>query len=259
MRHRWRRGEADGDVDAGRALRRSRALRGAQALLLVTSVALIACLALLAATWHREWPRWLEWLGDGGDWVPVVLVTSAISVLCVLTYRLRRNRSSPAVPVMIVIGLTATSFVLGFSSYWRCTNDYHPKFIAPLLWTISLIKGGIGDVNLESAESKQSQLCPAPMPTALEVARMTVVAAIFISLAAVAAAAFRWQYDRLRAVWARAVTVVVDLDDESASMIGPIARTLDRNSTLVLLDRQPRQELRSRVPQARYTRPASGL
>jgi hypothetical protein len=239
MNQLWRGGEADGDLDARPALRSGRALRGAQTLLLVASVGLVACLALLAAKWQHQWPRWLEWLGEGGDWVPVVLVTAVISLLCILTYRLRRNRSSPAVPVMIVIGLTATSFVLGFSAYWRCTNEDHPKFIAPLLWTVSLIKGGIGDVNLQSAGLKQSQLCPAPMPTALEVARMTVVAAIFISLVAVAAAAFRAQYDRLRAVWARAVTVVVDLDDDSASMIGPIAHTLGPNSTLVLLTDNP--------------------
>jgi len=68
---------------------------------------------------------------------------------------------------------------------------------------------------------------------------MTIVAAIFISLAAVAGAAFRAQYDRLRAAWARAVTVVIDVDEDSASMIGAIARTLRPNSTLVLMTDNP--------------------
>ena len=101
---------------------------------------------------------------------------------------------------MIVVGLTATSLVLGFSSYWRCINANNPTFIAPLLWTVSLVKGGLGDVSLLSGELKNGKLCPEPTPTALEVARLTIVVAIFISLAGVAAAAFRAQSDRLRAV-----------------------------------------------------------
>jgi hypothetical protein len=218
---------------------RGPALRITQALLLVVSVGLIACLARLAAPREPKWRGWLRWLDEGGDWVPVVLVTAVVALLCIVTYRLRRNRSSAAVPVMIVIGLTATSLVLGFSSYWRCTNEEHPKFITPLLWTASLVKGGIGDVNLQSAGLKNAALCPSPTPTALEVARLTIVAAIFISLAGVAAAAFRAQSDRLRAAWAGSVTVVVDLDDDSASMIGGIARTLRPNSTLVLVTDNP--------------------
>jgi hypothetical protein len=206
------------------------ALRVAQIVLLVITVGLIACLALPAVEPQRAWPRWWEWLAGGGNWVPVVLVATVIALLCVLTYRLRRNRSSPAVPVMIVIGLTATTLALGLSSFWRCTNADHPTFIGPLLWTVSLVKGGLGDEALEG-----TGLCPKPTPAALEVARLTIVAAIFISLVGVAAAAFRAQSDRLRAAWARSVTVVVDLDDDSASMIGPIARTLRPGGALVLM------------------------
>src|ERR1700691_2738639 len=112
------------------------ALRVTQALLLAVTVGLIFCLWLGGAQYERKWWRWrwLDWLGDGGDQVPVVLVTAVIALLCILTYWLRRNRSSAAVPVMIVVGLTATSLVLGLSSYWRCINANHPTFIAPLLW-----------------------------------------------------------------------------------------------------------------------------
>jgi hypothetical protein len=235
----WRRGVSDTDSAARVTPASGPALRITRALLLMPTVGLIACLAVLAAMWQQKWPGWFAWLGEGGDWVPVVLVTAVIAVQCILTYRARRNRASVAVPVMIVVGLTATSFVLGFTSYWRCTNADHPKFIAPLLWTVSLIKGGIGDVSLQSAGLRNGQLCPAPTPTALEVARMTIVAAIFISLAAVAGAAFRAQYDRLRAAGAGAVTVVIDVDEDSASMIGGIARTLRPNSTLVLMTDNP--------------------
>jgi hypothetical protein len=210
--------------------------------LLVVTVALVACLAALATHRDPPWPKWvpgqLQWLANGGNWVPVAIVTSAIALLCILTYRFRRNRSSAAAPVMIVAGLTATTVVLGFSSYWKCTDDHHagnhPTFLTPLLWTVSLVKGGVGDSSLENAG-----LCPNPMPTALEVARLTIVAAIFISLAGVVAATFRAQSDRLRAARARAATVVVDLDDDSASMIDGIARTLRPKSALVLVTENP--------------------
>jgi hypothetical protein len=227
-------------ADIGRRLApmRGPALRITQTVLQVVTVGLIALLALLASQWERKWPTRLQWLGDGSDWAPAVLVSAVIALLCILTYRLRRDRSSAATPVMIVIGLTATSVVLGFSSYWRCTNPHHPKFVTPLLWTVSLVKGGIGDLVLDN-QDKTPGLCPRPTPTALEVARLTIVAAIFISLAGVAAAAFRAQSDRLRAALARSVTVVVDLDDDSVSMIGPIARRLRPNSALVLVTDNP--------------------
>jgi hypothetical protein len=211
-------------------------LRTAQFLLLVVSAGLVSCLALLASEWHRKWPRWLQWLGQGADWVPVVLVTALIALLCVITYRLRRDRSSVAVPVMIVAGLSAISVVLGVSSYWRCTDEHNPVFVTPLLWTAALLKGSVGEQDLAKGGP-----CLGPTPTALEVARLTIVAAIFISLVGVVAAAFRAQSDRLRAALARSVTVVVDLDEDSASMISPIARTLGPKSTLVLMTDSPDQ------------------
>jgi hypothetical protein len=217
-------------------------LRIGYTLLLVLTVALVAALAALATHRDPPWPPWvpgqLRWLANGGDWVPAAIVAAVIALLCFLTYRFRRNHSSAAAPVMVVAGLTATTVVLGFSSYWKCTDDHqagnHPTIITPLLWTVSLVKGGIGDSNLEHAG-----LCPNPMPTALDVARLTIVAAIFISVAGVVTAAFRAQSDRLRAARARSATVVVDLDDDSASMIDGIARTLRPRSALVLVTENP--------------------
>jgi hypothetical protein len=237
----WRRGVLVRKISAYWTPISGPVLRITHALLLVVAVGLVACLAALAT--HRGWtwplwvPRQLQWLANGGNWAPVAIVSAVIALLCLLTYQLRRNRSSAAVPVMIVAGLTVTTLVLGFSSYWRCADDHagdHPTFITPLLWTVSLAKGGIGDTVLEN-----KGLCPRPMPTALEVARLTIVAAIFISLAGVVAAAFRAQSDRLRAARARSVTVVVDLDDDSASMIDGIARTLRPNGALVLMTENP--------------------
>jgi peptidoglycan/LPS O-acetylase OafA/YrhL len=146
------------------APRSGSALRVTRARLLVATLGLVAC--LLASWWLRKWQRWLNWLATGADWVPVVLVTTVIALLCILTYRVRRNRSSATVRVTIVIGLTAISLVLGFTSYWKGTNGDHPTFVTPLLWTVSLMKGGIGDVGLPSGGLKNTQLCPEPMPVA---------------------------------------------------------------------------------------------
>lgn len=253
----WGIGVSVGDVGTRLSAMSRTMLRAAQIMLLVVTVGLIACLALLASHGEWKWPRWLQWLGHGGDWVPVILVTAVIALLCISTYWWRRDRSSVAVPVMIVAGLTAISVVLGFSSYSRCHNEHNPTFITPLLWTVSLVKGGIGDQSLDKGGP-----CPSLAPTALEVARLTIAAAIFISLVGVVAAAFRAQFDRLRAACATSVTVVVDPDNDSASMIGPIARTLRSNSTLVLMTDNPdpgwAAEARgqgARIVQADFDRP----
>jgi hypothetical protein len=209
-----------------------------QGLLLAVTVGIVGCVAALATHHDNPWPRWvpsrLQWLNDGSNWQPTALVITVIAVLCITTYELRRDRSSATAPVMIVAGLTVTTLVLGFSAYWRCTNAQHPRYVSPFLWTVSLVKGGIGDNSMG-----QQGLCPQPVPTAIEVARLTIVAALFISLAGVAAAAFRTQSDRLRARWARSATVVVDLDDDSVAMIGSIAQALRSRSTLVVMTDNP--------------------
>src|SRR5258707_2988408 len=83
----WRRGVSGSDLAAGLTPTSGPALRVTRALLLVATVGLIACLAVLAAKWQQKWPGWVEWLGAGGDWVPVVLVNPVIALLCILTYR----------------------------------------------------------------------------------------------------------------------------------------------------------------------------
>jgi lysylphosphatidylglycerol synthetase-like protein (DUF2156 family) len=213
-------------------------LRVTHTLLLVVAIALVACLAALATHRDSPWPRWvpkpLQWLDDGSDWVPVTIVIAVIAALCVLTFRLRRRQTSGTAPVLIVAGLTMTSLVLGFNSYVGCFDSNHPKFVTPLLWAIYLVKGSTSETFLAT-----NGVCPHQTPTALSVARLTIMAAIFISLAGVITSAFRAQSDRLRAARARAVTVVVDLDDDSASMIGGIVRALRPNGALVLMTDNP--------------------
>ena len=169
----WRNGVSVGAVGARLAAISRPVLRIAQILLLVVTVGLIACLALLAATWQREWPRWFSGSATAAIGCPVVLVTAVISLLCIHTYRLRRNRSSA-----------------GGAGHHR--HRPHRDRLRPGLQLVLEMQrrvppelhhraavDGIPDQRRrrrrESGERpiKQSQLCPAPMPTALEVARMT--------------------------------------------------------------------------------------
>src|SRR5208337_4899916 len=169
--------------------------------------------------------------GRQASWQTIAIVTAILAVVCILSYISRRDRTSPTVPVVIVVGLTATSFVLGFSSYWSCNDKEHPTFFTPLMWTVSLIKGD--DRSLEGG--LEGRVCPTPPPVAVEVARLTILAAIFVSLLGVAAAIFRAQSDRLRAWLAKSVTVVVDIDDDAVSMVRALAREHEPDRTVVLI------------------------
>jgi hypothetical protein len=135
--------------------------------------------------------------------------------------------------VAVVAGLAATSAVLGFSSYWSCHDAEHPVFFQPLLWTVSLVKGGVSDFSLGK------RVCPSPVPAALWVARLTALGAIFTGLAGVVIALFRSQVDRVRASLATSVTAVIGIDNETRSMISAIATTLNRRSTLVVVTSGP--------------------
>jgi hypothetical protein len=152
-----------------------------------------------------------------------------IVALCVSSPRSHHARRSRNVPVVVVAGWVATSVALGLSSYWHCHDSTHPAFFQPLIWTVSLVKGGVNDFTLNK------QICPSPTPEALWLGRLTALGAIFTGLASVVIALFRSQADRVRASLANSVTAVIGIDDETRSMISAIASTLDRSSTLVLV------------------------
>jgi hypothetical protein len=86
---------------------------------------------------------------------------------------------------------------------------------------------------------------------ALDIAQLSALAAVFLSVVGVAAALFQSWLDRLRVFFARSVTAVVDMDDDAQSMVSAVARTLDRRSTLaVISNRMPRSPRRRRGPVA---------
>ncbi len=82
----------------------------------------------------------------------------------------------------------------------------------------------------------RKQTCPEIPPDALWVARLTADGAIFTGLAGVVIALFRSQVDRLRARFARSVTAVIGIDEETRSMIRVIAGTSDSSTLVVITD-----------------------
>jgi hypothetical protein len=184
----------------------------ARAALSAATVMLLGYLMLRAIRPRAKLPEPLGWFGEPGRWPTIAIVAGLIVIVGVMAYRSRRNRSSATVPVMVVIGLTLTGLVLGFTSYWACVDAEHPTFFSPLIWTAQLVKGGVGDMSLKGGT------CPPGPPIALDVARLTILGAIFVGVTGAAAALFRAQYDWLLAAIARSVTAVVDVDDDAQSM-----------------------------------------
>lgn len=205
--------------------------RSLQATLLTVALVLLGWLCLLAArpSAADKLPNWLRWFGRPGSSVTIAIVAAVLVALCVLSFRSQSARRSGNIPVAVVAGLAATSAVLGFASYWQCHDATHPVFFQPLIWTVSLVKGGVGDFSLGK------NTCPSPTPDGLWVGRLAALGAIFFGLAGVVIALFRSQVDRLRANIASSVTAVVGIDDETRSMISAIASTLNRSGTLVVI------------------------
>jgi hypothetical protein len=205
------------------------AVRLAQVGLLGVVVAATAYLAVLAvnpAIRHFA-PDGLRWFGRPGSGPTIAVVVLGILVLCVLAYR---SKAAGSVSLTIVLALTVMNCVLGMASYWNCHDATHPMFITPLMWTAQLVKGGVSE--LQMADGVE---CPAPIPVALDVARMSAVGVIFLGVASVAVALFRAQLDRVRARTARTVTAVVGVDADSRSMVTAVAQTLEPRSQLVVV------------------------
>ncbi|OBG00150.1 hypothetical protein A5773_06020 [Mycobacterium sp. 852014-52450_SCH5900713] len=186
------------------------------------------CLLALRPLSRDALPAWLRWFGQPGSG-PTLLVTLAILALFVMAFRSTGGGRATGISFTVIAALIGLTAILGLSSYWSCHDANHPALFTPLMATASLVKGSTGDFSLSG------QPCPVPTPIALEVARVTALAAIFTGLGGVVIAAFRSQVDRLRANLADSVTVIVGIDDETQAMISGIAETLDRRNTLVVI------------------------
>ena len=102
-----------------------------------------------------------------------------------------------------------------------------------MIWTANLVKGANADHSLDAGA------CPAQTPVALDIAQLCALAAVFLSVVGVAMAVFQARVDRLRVYFARSVTAIVDMDDDSQSMVTAVARSMDHRGTLAVITANP--------------------
>jgi hypothetical protein len=99
-----------------------------------------------------------------------------------------------------------------------------------LIWTIGTVKGNSSDYPL--ADGKP---CPATAPAALEIARFSGQFVLYVSIITILASLLTTQIDRARIYYARSVTAIVDIDNDSRSMVTAIAQTLQKKSNVALI------------------------
>lgn len=231
---RQHRAEVEGD-GFGLMPRTPRVSDGIRSVLLGLAIVLVSYLAVLA--WHPDLreriPLGLRWFGRPGSWQTITFVVALLVVVCVLTFVSSGAHRAGNATLTIVVSLTVTNFVLGLSSYWRCYDSPRTFFYTPLMWTVGLLKGGIDE------RSINNKICPAQTPVALEVARLSVLAAILLGIGGVVIALLQSQADRIRVGLDKSVTVVVGINDDARSMLSAVRRTLEANSRLVLITDTP--------------------
>ena len=191
---------------------------------------LVVYLALLALrpTLADSLPAALSWFGRPASVPTIMIALVLLGAACALNFR-TPGLDVKGVPAKVIAALIATTLVLGMSSYGPCHDERHPAFFSALASTFSLFRGTI-------RQDGSGEVCPMPTPVALEVARLSALATIFVGVVGVATVLFRAQADRIRAALARSVTAVVGLDDDALAMVGALARTsADRRGTLVVI------------------------
>lgn len=207
-------------------------LRWASLVLVVVVVIYLALLALRPETLEHLPPA-LRWFGAPGSSLTITIVVALVVLACLLSLVVSRRGRAGNPTLRFVVALTVGNAVLGLSSYWNCHGSAHPYFYTPLMWTVGLLKGGTGD------QSIGGTTCPTPTPIALEVARLSALAAILVGIGGVVIALLRSQADRFRVRTDRSVTAVVGLDDDARSMVAAVRNTLETNSSLVVIAESP--------------------
>jgi len=189
----------------------------------------VGYVALVAA-----WPgiHTLGWFGhvqEPGATLTVTIVAGLAATVCVLSYRHQVKERPGAFPVVTIVVLLAISAVLGFASYARCVDNAHPPVFTALLGAAGTIKGNTGELMLEHGS------CPSPVPVALQLARISGMAMIFLGLISGAVTLLTSQLDRARIRSARRVTAIVDLDDDCRPLVSDVAAALAKRSRLALI------------------------
>ena len=118
-----------------------------------TLIAIVLVAALAARAYNDDVattvPGWPDWYGGQSSWPTILLVVVVLGVVCVLLVRSQGGHRS-GTPVAIVAGLALVGVVLGMASYWKCHGEKdNPYFWTALMWTASLVKGGIADPQID--------------------------------------------------------------------------------------------------------------
>jgi hypothetical protein len=206
--------------------RRERALIGLRRALIVATCLAVAYLCLVAVF------RWVPpvWFGRPGSAATTLLVLTVITALCVIVFRAHTRHSPGAIPVAVIAILAASSAALAFSSYARCHDAKNVPGVTALIWTIGTVKGNRSPYSLTDGKP-----CPATAPAALEIARYSGQFVLYASIIAILVSLLTTQIDRARIYYARSVTAIVDIDNDSRSMVTAIAQTLQKKSHVALI------------------------
>lgn len=198
----------------------------------VAVVGYLAIVALRPGLRERMAPA-VRWFGEPGSSLSITIVVAIAITACGLSVLGGRTGQAGKTTVRIVAALTVANVVLGLSSYWNCHGGASPFFYTPLMWTVGLVKGSVGD------QSIAGTTCPTPTPIALEVARLSALTAILVGIGGVVIALLRTQADRIRVRLDTSVSAVVGVDDDARSMVNAVRSTLESNSRLVLITATP--------------------
>lgn len=208
--------------------------RGSLSVVAILLLAYLAVLSLFPDV-RDGLPPGLQWFGRPNSALTIGIVVAVLSAVGAMLFRSGRVGRAGA-PVAVVAGLALISLVLGLTSYWNCHDATHPRFFTPLMWTAGVVKGGTGSQSLAAGP------CPAPIPVALEVARLSALAAVFLGVVGIVVALMQSRVDVLRVRFAHSVTVVVGIDEDAQSMVEAIARSKHRRETLVVVTALPERQ-----------------
>ena len=185
-------------------------------------VAVCAAVAYLSVVAVFSWVPPI-WFGRPGSGATTAIVGVVLTVLCVLSYRAQTRERPGAIPGGVIAILVASSAALAFSSYVRCHDARHFPFVTALIWTIGTVRGSSSGYSLANGKT-----CPAVTPAALDIARTAGEFVLYVGVIAIVAALFATEIDRARIGVARSVTAIVDVDDDSRSMVTAVARTVKK-------------------------------
>jgi hypothetical protein len=181
--------------------------------------AVVAYLSALAA-FHIDPPIWFG--RPDSSWT-ILIVATMLTALCVLSYRATTRERPGAIPGGVIAIL---------SSYLRCHDKKHPPIFNALVWTVGTVRGNSNDYTLADGSK-----CPWPTPAALEIARPAGQFVLYVSVITILIVLLTTEVDRAWIRVARHVTAIVDVDDDSRSMVSAVAGTLvnEKRTDLALI------------------------